>query len=561
MLERWPWLVGLLIAVLALSLNLAGNARTGLWDRDEPRYAVAVREMRASGNWIVPTFNGEPRYHKPILIYWLMGASTALLGETTFGVRFVSSLAGAGCCVLVWWLGRSMLGARAGALAGLMLAVSPIMVAESKLATPDATLALLLISCQFCLYRLSERPSRWCAALFWVCMSLATLTKGPAGVLFLVVSSLLAWWWGWPAPMVWRRLEWRRGLLGFLALTLPWYLVIGVVSRGEFYRFAVGSQLLQRVTSQVEEHGGFPGYYLALSILAMYPWSALMPAAAWSAWLRRKSTPGFAFLLGWAIGPWILLECMPTRLIHYYFPAYPAWALLAAWLVETVHAQEISLRRWPLGRLGVGMLGGIGMVGIILGLGVAIAVPGPLRVPLLVFAVTLTTGTLTALLWLQKARTRQGALALGAAWALIMLVAGGWMIPAAEPFRMSRWAGEHLAALEVERGLESVLLEYQEPGVHFAIGHPLVALRERRVLHELLDLKGSLLTVLTPEDAVAFRERFDVRVDPIEGLEGFSQTKGRGFSLQIATVRRTNQGERPAVSSSRGGSREQSLVK
>ncbi len=37
----------LLIAVVALSLNLAGNSATGLWDRDEPRYAVAVREMRA----------------------------------------------------------------------------------------------------------------------------------------------------------------------------------------------------------------------------------------------------------------------------------------------------------------------------------------------------------------------------------------------------------------------------------------------------------------------------------------------------------------------------------
>ena len=36
----------LLIALVALSLNLAGNSATGLWDRDEPRYAVAVREMR-----------------------------------------------------------------------------------------------------------------------------------------------------------------------------------------------------------------------------------------------------------------------------------------------------------------------------------------------------------------------------------------------------------------------------------------------------------------------------------------------------------------------------------
>src|SRR4051794_31046099 len=95
-LARYTWLEPIAIAVLALGLNLAGNGRTGLWDRDEPRYAVCVREMRARGDWIFPTFNGEPRYQKPILIYWLMGLGMALAGDNPFGARLVSSLAGAG---------------------------------------------------------------------------------------------------------------------------------------------------------------------------------------------------------------------------------------------------------------------------------------------------------------------------------------------------------------------------------------------------------------------------------------------------------------------------------
>ena len=105
--------------LLSLVLNLAGNGRTGLWDRDEPRYAVCVREMRARGDWIFPTFNGEPRYHKPILIYWLMGLGTALGGDNPFGVRLVSALAGAGTVLGVWWLGRRMFGPRGGRLAAL----------------------------------------------------------------------------------------------------------------------------------------------------------------------------------------------------------------------------------------------------------------------------------------------------------------------------------------------------------------------------------------------------------------------------------------------------------
>ena len=89
------WIEPALIVALALTLNLAGNGRTGLWDRDEPRYAVSVREMRARGDWFLPTFNGEPRYHKPILIYWLMGLGTALGGDNPFGARLVSAIAGA----------------------------------------------------------------------------------------------------------------------------------------------------------------------------------------------------------------------------------------------------------------------------------------------------------------------------------------------------------------------------------------------------------------------------------------------------------------------------------
>src|SRR5262249_29936511 len=157
--SRWRILrEPLAIAALALVLNLAGNGRVSLWDRDEPRYAVCVREMRARHDWIFPTYNGEPRYHKPILIYWLIRLGVAIGGHTPFGIRLVSGFAGAGTCVLVWCLGRRVFGAQVGRLAALLLATAPIVFVESKLATTDATLALLFVGGQFCLWELSRRP-------------------------------------------------------------------------------------------------------------------------------------------------------------------------------------------------------------------------------------------------------------------------------------------------------------------------------------------------------------------------------------------------------------------
>ena len=384
------------IVLLALMLNLAGNGRVSLWDRDEPRYAGCVREMRARSDWVYPTFNGLPRYQKPILIYWLMRAGFAIGGDNPFGARLASSLAGAGTCLLVWSLGRRMLGPRAGLAAALMLATAPIMVAESKLATTDATLTFLVVGCQFCLWELGRRDDAQFAIGFWVCLALATLTKGPVGLFLIAAATLVSWWWGGPTAC-WRRLRWRWGIAGFVLMVAPWYVTVGVISHGDFYRVAVKQQLVDRLTTVMEQHGGFPGYYMASSLLAFYPWSTFLPAAILAAYTRRRLEPNLGFLLGWIVGPMVLLECVRTKIVHYYVPSYPACALLAAWLVSMVMEQEVSLRRLPLGRTSTGLLAGIGIGLTVLLVALGVVLPTRLLLPCLALAVVTASGTLYAL--------------------------------------------------------------------------------------------------------------------------------------------------------------------
>ena len=532
---RWGWIEPVGIVLLSLVLNLAGNGRTGLWDRDEPRYAVCVREMRARGDWIFPTFNGEPRYHKPILIYWLMGLGTALGGDNPFGVRLVSSLAGAITVLGVWWLGRRMLGPRGGRLAALILATAPIAIAESKLATTDATLALWLFGCQACLWVLGRRPSHAVAAMFWVCLSLATLTKGPIGPALLAASSLFAWWWGWPIA-AWKRLHWRRGLIGFAIVTAPWFITISLVSAGEFLRFAVGRQIVHRLASDMEAHGGFPGYYPAISALVFYPWSALLPAALAGAWMRRKADPNMGFLLGWAIGPLLLLECFRTKLIHYYLPAFPACALLTASLVMSVAAEGVNIRRRPFGRLAMALLVGIALVGVVLLAAGTTLVPAGLRLPMLAVAVVMAAGTLASVSAFQQGSTERAAYSLAAAWAAVMITTTGWLIPAGEPYRASRVLGEKLAALSAELNVEPVLLEYQEPGVVYSVGHPIALTRDRDGFFAHLKGGRSVLTVALPSEIEVMRNHFGLIVTPVDQVDGFILTKGQQKTLQIAVV-------------------------
>jgi len=533
---RWGWIEPVLIVILALVLNLAGNGRTGLWDRDEPRYAVCVREMRARGDWIFPTFNGEPRYHKPILIYWLMGLGTALGGDNPFGARLVSAVAGAATVLAVWALGRRMFGVRGGRLAGLIVATAPIVVAESKLATTDAMLALLLLGCQFCLWELGRRPSRVAAGLFWAFLSLATLTKGPVGPALIASSSLLAWWWGWPAS-TWKRLHWRSGLAGLAIVTLPWYVAISIRSGGEFLRFAVGRQIVHRVAADMEAHGGFPGYYPLVSALVFYPWSALLPAALAGAWLRRRSDSTLGFVLGWVVGPLLLLECFRTKLIHYYLPAFPACALLVTWLVLAVSAEGVNVRRWPLGRLGLALLVGIGLAGTVFLVAGAAMVQGGLASPLLLVAVLIAAGTLIGTSWFQQGATERAVYCLAATWAVVLLACCGWLIPLAEPYRTSRIIGERLASLSARMGIDPVLLEYQEPGVVYALGRPIATTRDRDGFFAHLAGGRSVLTVALASEIDVMRSHFGLVVTPVEHVDGFVLAKGKKQTLWVAAVR------------------------
>jgi 4-amino-4-deoxy-L-arabinose transferase-like glycosyltransferase len=561
--SRWSWLQPVALAILSLTINLAGNDRTGLWDRDEPRYAVAVREMRARGDWIFPTFNGEPRYHKPILIYWLMGLTTSWAGDNPFGVRLVSSIAGTAAVLGVWWLGRRLFGTRGGTLAALIYATAPIVAAEAKLATTDATLALWLLGCQACLWVLSKRSSRPAAVLFWIFLNLAILTKGPVGPAFIASAAAMAWWLGWPLPPR-ERLHIRWGLAGLVVLSLPWYVVVTIASRGEFLRFAVGKEILHRVGSDMETHGGFPGYYPVVSALVFYPWSALLPTALAGAWARRKSDPALSYLLGWTIGPLILLECLRTKLIHYYLPAFPSCALLVAWLVLSMATEGVNIRRRVLGRLSMAMLVSVGLALAATLLAGAALIASKLSLPLFAIAFFLIIGMLVGMIRLQQGAGERAVFTLAGCWTSILLLAAGCAVPMCESFRTSRVIGERLAVCSRQSGLEPVLLEYQEPGIIYALGHTVALTRDRDGYFAHLKGGRSVLTVLLQNEIEVMRDHFGLDVKPLEQIEGFWLTKGKYQSLYIAVVRQgrsRSADELPAAMTACGAVLEQTLVK
>ena len=113
-----------LIAV-ALSCFGAGSWSLPLMDRDEPRFAEASREMLETGNWVVPHLNGEYRFDKPPLIYWLQAGSISLLGTSEMAVRLPSILCATLTTGLLALWGRRLAGDGAGMMAGVLWVACP----------------------------------------------------------------------------------------------------------------------------------------------------------------------------------------------------------------------------------------------------------------------------------------------------------------------------------------------------------------------------------------------------------------------------------------------------
>ena len=197
-----------------------------------------------------------------------------------------------------------------------------------------------------------------------------------------------------------------------------------------------------------------------------------MPAAIAGAWFNRKVKPELSFLLGWIVGPLILLECFRTKLIHYYLPAFPSCALLVTWLILSISAEEVNVRRRPLGRLGMALLAGIGLALAAIFLAATALATETLRWPLMAMGLLLVIGTPASLFRFHQGASVRAVQTLALTWTVVLFVLVGWLVPACESFRTSRIIGERLAVLSGETGLEPVLLEYQEPGVIYALGIP-----------------------------------------------------------------------------------------
>ncbi len=290
-------------------------ASVPLFDLDEGAFSQATIEMVQSGNYLSTTLNGEPRYDKPILIYWLQAAAVRTFGFSEFAFRLPSAL-----CASIWLLAVyaftwSFTGERRAALlaaGSLGLGLMPSIIGHAAIA--DALLNLLIALTLLDIYRHCVAPSLGKVLRIYLWMGLGFLTKGPVAVALPLLVSLIFYIWQ-RRPLQWCKAVFNPlGWLVFAGVVLPWAWPLYQQDHGEFFRHFLLEHNLGRYENTLQGHGGHFWYYLVCLPLIVLPFTALLPRALWRA---RRPDPLDGYLLLWFGVVLVFFSFSGTQLPHY----------------------------------------------------------------------------------------------------------------------------------------------------------------------------------------------------------------------------------------------------
>jgi len=326
------WAAAVLAAAVILTFYRLGAGT--LWDQDETKYAQVAREILQTGDPITLHVNGSPWYVHPPLYMWLVAATGRVAGFSTFTVRVWSGVASVVAVYATMLLGRALFNERTGVLAGAALAVTFHFLVQSRLAVFDTVLLAFMLLAAYAALRGYQRRRRADYLWFFVFAGLATLTKGPIGLLLpgLVVAMFVTVRRAWSR---WREVPWVAGLALYALIGLSWYGGETLLHGAAFVRTVLGYYGVGRFFGVVENQAGPWYYYLPILAIGAFPWTAFWPAAAvWHG--RRLRDDGSLFVVLWCGAVAVFYSLARTKLPNYVLPVYPLAAVGVAAMWDRV---------------------------------------------------------------------------------------------------------------------------------------------------------------------------------------------------------------------------------
>ena len=357
-----------LVAAVCAIVFFAGIGRSPLWDEDETRFASVAREMLATGDWIIPRFNGELA-DKPAGLFWMIAAGFAVFGESPGAARVGSAVCGLLTVAMVWLLGRRLFGRSTAFWGALATGTSLLVAVEARAATADAALlavitAMMVVAAGAWWKEKRFVPAAWpreVALSIGALAGVGILLKGLVAIVVPLVAFFLFYWWAFSSRSPITRPRMRDAWSCFRAvrpvlvvatavlIALPWHVAVGLKTGGEWFELFYWKHHFGRAVGVMEGHGGVPFLQILFLLAGMFPWSVFLPLAVWRTWrsaLSRGDADNEAskLMICWSAVWLVLFSLTATQLPNYVLPAYPALGLCVGRLLARATNRPDSMR-------------------------------------------------------------------------------------------------------------------------------------------------------------------------------------------------------------------------
>jgi len=354
-LKHFAIMVILLCAVLWFGML----GQRDLFDPDEGRYAGIPAAMVATGDWLTPRLNDFKYFEKPVLQYWGTAVAFKIFGKSNTSARLWTALLGFSTALFSMLVAFRLYGSRP-AIYTFLLCISYLMVvAFGHYLTLDMALSAFLVMGIGSLVlahsdRSDENLTRNWMLAGWAALALATLTKGLVAIVLpaatVVVYSL--WQRDW---VLWRKLHLFKGVLLFLLITVPWFVMVSIANP-EFPEFFFIHEHFNRYTSDVHSREGPVYYFIPVLILGVSPWlitslrSLVSPGFKWS-----PDKPGQfdadRFMWTFVVVTFCFFSFGQSKLPGYILPVLPVIAMLSGGQIAS--RGEVIADRWVMLFLGL----------------------------------------------------------------------------------------------------------------------------------------------------------------------------------------------------------------
>jgi len=334
-----------LVSFLLCVLLFKGLDSPPIYILDEARNAQCAKEMEENNTLLIPTFNGRLRTDKPPLHYFFMIAAYKMMGVSSFSARFFSAIFGLLTIGLVALFANKYIGKQTALLTTIILSCSSQFIFEFRLAVPDPYFIFFTVSSLLSGFIWMKDQKVSFLYLAAALIGFGVLAKGPVAIVLPALAFLVfaCYKKNWKNFFTWHLFT---AFLCFLAVALPWYLLIHQATHGQWTKSFFLQHNFDRFASPTDGHSGFFLLPLAISIIGLLPFSTFI----FETIKRRKTVftnEAVVFSLIVFVVVVVFFSLSATQLPNYTMPAYPFIAIIIAHYICKAVNQNFKMPAYP----------------------------------------------------------------------------------------------------------------------------------------------------------------------------------------------------------------------